>query len=94
MRVRRLDSGLVVPYNRAQEQKELWDKRMAAQKEMFRKYNENHRRCPDCSGLELETTLMGCIQMTDDHVDSNYAYCSCGWKGIVHDLLPFNHVDI
>jgi hypothetical protein len=92
MRFKKLDSGLAIPYSREKEAQELRDKRKVEQKELMQKYRDAHQRCPECNGDQIEETCMGTIQLTEDYVDSNYAYCGCGWKGIVDDLLPFNHI--
>lgn len=47
-------------------------------------YRMNHRCCPVCGDDNIETTCMGFLGL----VDRNKAGCGCGWKGIVHDMVP------
>lgn len=49
-------------------------------------YYERHAVCPNCGGDggDMMQTCMGplCGQ------DRNHCVCQCGWRGIVHDLVP------
>jgi hypothetical protein len=53
-------------------------------------YASMHRVCPQCGGVDIETTCIGMIYAPGvKHMqDTNRAACHCGWRGIVHDLLP------
>ena len=46
------------------------------------KYYEKHRYCPKCGSPFVEYTTAGWVD-----IDRNKARCSCGWTGIVDDLL-------
>ncbi len=50
-------------------------------------YYDNHQVCPNCFCRPVETTTLGFV-MHHDFKDANQAWCSCGWTGIVDDLLP------
>ena len=56
------------------------------------KYRAQHRCCPICSSRNYSTTLVGFFldaNHPDDYKDRNSVHClDCGWKGIVHDLVP------
>lgn len=55
----------------------------------FDRYHRMHCVCPKCGGKEIESTTIGyVIHDADTGRDENPAFCRCGWKGIVHDLLP------
>ena len=52
-------------------------------------YYYRHMACPTCKSIHLTTTYMGIIlnlDNMDSYKDTNIATCSCGWKGMVHDL--------
>jgi hypothetical protein len=55
-------------------------------------YYKSHARCPDCKATRSTTqTYMGYIMVIgreEDYKDENRSECRCGWKGIVHDMLP------
>lgn len=48
-------------------------------------YRERHAVCPRCHGEDIEQTTLGFVLAV---YDTNRASCSCGWKGIVDDLVP------
>lgn len=54
-------------------------------------YYEKHHLCPSCHGEPGERTCVGYICVSGDwenFSDENTVWCPCGWKGIVHDLVP------
>lgn len=53
---------------------------------MNEKYYKQHQCCPRCGGQSITRTLSGNI--SEPLADRNSAVCDCGWKGIVHDLVP------
>lgn len=76
MKLRRRQSGLFVP--------ETEDDQDATRREERRIYDLAHRRCPQCLGVNLETTL---APMILSNRDTNRATCAeCKWRGIVDDL--------
>lgn len=56
---------------------------------VYTQYHNIHRCCPTCGSQDVETTCKGVI-FTDlqTAVDNNRAVCACGWRGIVHELVP------
>jgi hypothetical protein len=54
-------------------------------------YGREHRCCPNCGGVNIETTLMGYIANLlhpMDYKDGNVVKClDCGFRGIQHDLV-------
>ncbi len=68
-------------------------------------YNNQHQACPNCGSNKVYKTLLGGPSVIhedyeellggpsvihEDYEDDNRARCDpCGWKGIVHNLLPF-----
>lgn len=60
-------------------------------------YHIQHKKCPCCGSHAIEQTLCGTLPILgkdgeqcyeSDYQDTNEATChSCGWKGIVHDLV-------
>lgn len=60
-------------------------------------YENQHQVCPDCGSKSIESTTIGYIVPNGDytnHKDNNAARCGCGWKGVVHNLLPFTPLTI
>jgi len=53
---------------------------------MNENYCKQHKCCPRCGGQSITRTLSGNI--SEPLADRNSAVCDCGWKGIVHDLVP------
>lgn len=53
-------------------------------------WNKNHKRCPECGSAELGQTLLAPIHIAGQgYVDNvNKATCSCGWFGMVNELVP------
>ena len=51
---------------------------------MTEEYTKEHVCCPECGSSQLIETLIDCV----GDKDLNKAECSCGWKGIVDDLIP------
>lgn len=50
------------------------------------KYEQAHVACPDCGNEDVARTTgpdIWCGLM-----DGNKAWCTCGWQGRVHDLVP------
>lgn len=64
----------------------------AEAKVSLERYSKAHQRCPQCKATRSTTqTYVGYIMVIgseDQHRDKNEAVCRCGWKGIVHDMLP------
>lgn len=52
-------------------------------------YYLQHTNCPNCIDGDYSTTDM-LVKFTgdDDFIDNNRVTCTCGWKGLVHDLIP------
>ncbi len=48
-----------------------------------KEYRDKHRFCPKCGCVRISQQLACC----QGDIDDNGAFCNCGWKGIVHDLL-------
>lgn len=46
-------------------------------------YYKKHVACPVCGGTEIRQTYVGYVVPPD----KNSAICSCGWKGIVDELV-------
>ncbi len=70
-----------------------WDGTLNHRRELQTAYNAQHHRCPECRSEEIATTLTGSLLPNSPNVpDRNRAWCICGWKGIVHNLLPKNSV--
>ncbi len=61
-------------------------------------YDAAHRACPKCGSTGLAVTYIGYVATAEyiggpsyypaGHRDENEAKCTCGWKGICHDLKP------
>lgn len=47
-------------------------------------YRKEHVCCPECGSTLLEVTCVGYLGEKDE----NRATCTCGWEGIVDDLIP------
>lgn len=47
-------------------------------------YEALHAACPKCGSLDVYSTTMASL----GDKDGNKAACLCGWKGIVHDMVP------
>lgn len=62
-----------VPYNTYQGQLEYERK----------KYDEQHKFCPECGNEEITRTCVGSLSGKD----TNKAICDCGWVGIVDGLV-------
>ena len=45
-------------------------------------YRKQHRFCPKCGCVRVMQTL-ACRYGA---IDTNQAFCNCGWKGIAHGL--------
>jgi len=60
--------------------------------EFMAEYNRLHEVCPVCGSNSYSCTLAGYIVNMDHpetYKDSNNIECmGCGFKGIVHDLVP------
>jgi len=59
-------------------------------KEIEGAYYAIHFRCPKCGGINIESSTVGYIPLGGDFEfkDENWAKCDCGWRGIIHDLVP------
>ncbi len=53
-------------------------------------YKYFHKHCPKCDGIHIIQTCAATGHDADGYlIDKNKAHCqTCGWVGIVHDLLP------
>lgn len=57
--------------------------------EAYRAYRKLHERCPQCGGNNIETTCVGYIMADPSTYENrNRATCQCGWRGVVHDMVP------
>lgn len=81
MKLRRVDSGLLVPVEPPPTRRSHYD--------ILAIYDELHAVCPECKSDDYESTCMG-FYFTDleTAVDRNHIRCSCGWSGIAHELVP------
>lgn len=61
--------------------------RPIADVELREMYRNLHRVCPKCWEHPVEVTTLG-IVVSPDMKDDNQCWCSCGWSGIVDDLMP------
>lgn len=53
-------------------------------------YYANHKYCPNCNLSDLTQTCAGMIPDPNNlknYSDTNSCTCSCGWRGIVDDLI-------
>lgn len=59
-------------------------------------YGRSHQCCPNCGGSDLrQSTLLYTVVNPSDFKDRNQARCySCGWKGIVHALVPVKEAKV
>jgi hypothetical protein len=53
-----------------------------------------HSLCPNCGKDDVERTCVGYIFYGTEFKDENRAMCSCGWRGIVHELQPVKEKDV
>ena len=52
-------------------------------------YYSMHSLCPSCGKDDVERRCIGqWFRDSETFKDENKAMCSCGWVGIVHDLVP------
>jgi transcription elongation factor Elf1 len=63
-------------------------------KENLRKYEEQHKYCPECGSTSHSITYM-CCMMDNDHPenykDENIVVCGeCGWRATKHDMVSYN----
>ena len=60
------------------------------------KYRRIHKYCPRCGSGRISRTVVGFPFDPNNktaYKDKNRATCDfCGWKGIVHDLVPGRNV--
>lgn len=59
-----------------------------------RMYDKQHQVCPNCGSPSFSSTYAGYIAVVDRYQnfkDENCVKCSCGFEGIVHDLVPKGH---
>ena len=64
-------------------------KEIARNTERSAEYSRLHSSCPSCGGQKVEKTCMGFMGPED----WNHAMChSCGWTGIVHEMVPKKEV--
>lgn len=61
---------------------------MADRAQFLKDYQAKHAACPQCGSTDIEQTCMGFFG-DEDH---NRAVCVCGWRGIVHDMVPLGVV--
>ena len=61
---------------------------MTYNKEAMNTYYLMHSFCPSCGKDDVERTCVGqWFRDSETFKDENKAMCSCGWVGIVHDLV-------
>lgn len=60
--------------------------------EILSEYKKQHRVCPKCKSTHYWQTLSKWVcdlKHPENYKDRNRVRCcSCGWKGIIHDLIP------
>lgn len=65
---------------------------MSTQERILSEYNDSHKCCPKCGSDKNTQTLMAFpldLNNPEKYKDENRVTClNCGWKGIVHDLVP------
>lgn len=52
------------------------------------KYYKTHVCCPSCNNQKFSQTYIWYPIWNETSMDENECKCSCGWIGIVHDLVP------
>jgi hypothetical protein len=71
-------------------------KPVMAHSAFFDKYRRIHKYCPRCGSGRVSRTVVGVPfdpNNKNAYKDKNIATCDfCGWKGIVHDLVPGRNV--
>jgi hypothetical protein len=73
-------NGLVVPIEKPKK---------PTRKELMDMYYLMHCRCPSCGSNNIASTCVGyAFNDIETAKDENRAMCGCGWRGIVHDLVP------
>lgn len=50
------------------------------------------RHCPECGSGSLETTMVGSLIVPCGESPRNRARCSCGWRGLVGDLISKSNI--
>jgi RNA polymerase subunit RPABC4/transcription elongation factor Spt4 len=54
-------------------------------------YYENHSCCPQCGSKNFSSTYIGYVvvvgRVEKEFKDENRVSCTCGWRGITHDLV-------
>jgi predicted RNA-binding Zn-ribbon protein involved in translation (DUF1610 family) len=72
----------------------LQTKRESIGGSMTESYPMQHRRCPQCGGLDITHTWSGeKAKRGEPYRDNDGATCnSCGWDGIVHYLVPVDTI--
>jgi predicted RNA-binding Zn-ribbon protein involved in translation (DUF1610 family) len=63
---------------------------------VYESYYLLHAVCPNCKQDNIEQTCVGYFMSEDGpkNRDGNRATCgNCGWRGIVHDLVPMPKKD-
>jgi hypothetical protein len=58
-------------------------------KDFREQYDKLHAVCPVCKSASIEVSCVGCLMDNLETArDANRAQCECGWRGIVHDMVP------
>lgn len=84
MEMTRTESGLLIPAARPTQAQFDAERRAASDK-----YYGEHACCPECGRQDLSQTTVGYIAFPgQQYCDGNKAWCSCGWKGIVDQMVP------
>ena len=81
---------LYTPPSAGMTQAEL-DKVNTAVTLFYRKYHREHEACPCCGSTHIGSTLLAFVLTVgkeDEYRDANSCHCKCGWRGIIHDLVP------
>lgn len=80
------NSGLFLPKEEAKK---------INKKEAMDIYYSMHSLCPNCGQDGVERTCVGYwFYDIKTFKDENRAMCSCGWRGIVHELQPVKEKDV
>lgn len=55
-----------------------------------KEWYDKHKCCPKCGSIHTAQTLAGAVQIVGEPFEDNVndAYCKCGWRGTVKELMP------
>ncbi len=77
-----LESGVSIPVCNEEDRR---------RNEAIAMYYVKHAACPKCGSTSNEQTCAGFAMFgRETDIDGNRVRCECGWKGIVHDLVPIS----